>query len=498
MEWTTEMRYKPYDQWSAKYLLQLQAQAANSKYQMHYHIRPNSGLLNDPNGFAYFNGLWHVAYQAYPFGAAHGLKSWMHLVSDDLVHWQDLGVALAPDSKYDSHGVYSGSATEIDGKLFLMYTGNVRDENWERHTYQTGAWVDKDGNVEKLNEVLIHTPDYVTDHFRDPQLLKHRGEYFALLGAQDKETLTGKVSLFKSKDLKKWQDLGYVDFTDKEMGYMVECPNLIFIDDKPVLLFCPQGLDHEVAPYENIFPNMYLVGDRFKFNAGKFETKQEIPLNLDDGFDVYATQAFNAPDGTAYAISWIGLPDTSYPTDEENWLGCLSQVKALSLDAEGNLLQRPVPAMATLREKGTVLRPEANYNQRQQLVHKAGQHYELKINLAANQEGELHLNANSDASKSLKISFSTKDNGYVTVDRAHTGHVFNEEYGTTRTSKIDGPANFLELDIFIDGSLFEIFVNGGRKVLTGRFFSDMDDQQIALAADSDLDFTGTYWPLERI
>lgn len=76
MEWTREKRYLPYEKWDVKTLLELQSQAARSDYQLHYHIRPTSGLLNDPNGFSYYNGRWQVFYQAYPFGAVHGLKSW--------------------------------------------------------------------------------------------------------------------------------------------------------------------------------------------------------------------------------------------------------------------------------------------------------------------------------------------------------------------------------------------------------------------------------------
>ena len=74
MEWTRESRYKKYSEWDAETLLKLQAQATASKYQMSYHIRPQSGLLNDPNGFSYFNDEYHVFYQSYPFGAVHGLK----------------------------------------------------------------------------------------------------------------------------------------------------------------------------------------------------------------------------------------------------------------------------------------------------------------------------------------------------------------------------------------------------------------------------------------
>ena len=53
MEWTREQRYRPYQQYSALELLHLQAAADNSPEQLRYHIRPSSGLLNDPNGFSY-------------------------------------------------------------------------------------------------------------------------------------------------------------------------------------------------------------------------------------------------------------------------------------------------------------------------------------------------------------------------------------------------------------------------------------------------------------
>ena len=87
MEWTREQRYRKYKDWDAQTLLDLQAQAATSPYQMHYHIHPLSGLLNDPNGFSYYNGEYHLFCQSYPFGPVHGVKSWIHFASPDLVHW---------------------------------------------------------------------------------------------------------------------------------------------------------------------------------------------------------------------------------------------------------------------------------------------------------------------------------------------------------------------------------------------------------------------------
>lgn len=495
MEWTTEKRYKKYSEWTAEELLDLQAQATKSDYQLSYHVRPQSGLLNDPNGFSYFNGEYNLFYQAFPFGAAHGLKSWFHLTSKDLVNWKNMGLAVKPDTKFDSHGAYSGSAHVIDDELFLMYTGNHRDENWERHTYQIGAKMDKNYNITKLEKPMIEKPDHVTEHFRDPQLIKFNDMYYAIIGAQDAKTKTGKISLFRSKDLKKWQDLGYVDFSNDEMGYMIECPNLVFVDEIPVLIFCPQGLDKNITNYQNIYPNMYMLGEQMRFNKAKFITNQEKPLNLDDGFDVYATQAFNSPNGKAYAISWVGLPDISYPTDAENWANCMSQVKELHVK-DGVLYQQPVPAMASLRKNGTPLRVEKTLDTHQTLMQDASQNYELKLDIEANQAGELYFAANNDLSSGIKVSFSTKDDAYLTVDRSQAGIAFDQEHGETRTIKLDANQR-LSIDLFVDHSLAEMFINNGKNTMTFRYFAPKENTKLAIASDGELNFTGTHWIMEK-
>lgn len=481
MEWTREKRYLPYSKWDAETLLDLERSASSSKYQLHYHIHPLSGLLNDPNGFSYFNNEWHVFYQSYPFGAVHGLKSWVHLTSPDLVSWKNLGLTVKPDTPLDSHGAYSGSAREIDGKLFLMYTGNVRDKDWKRTSYQVGAFLDKNNKLTKIKKPLIEAPDHVTEHFRDPQILEHEGKYYAILGAQDKEKRVGKISLYRAENIEgPWKDLGYVDLPD--MGYMIECPNLVFISGKPVFIFCPQGLDKKITDYQNIYPNMYWIGESFDFDSGHFETKQKAPINLDEGFDVYATQAFNAPNGKAYAISWVGLPDDTYPTDEEGWANCLSQVKELSLK-DGKLVQKPVKDMKKLRESKEKVE---NYK------FKAEKQYELKLTIEKNQKGNIYLAANEDCTQGLKLTFNTGDNAKLALDRGNSGEPVNEDSGVSRNISL--PENKkLKLHIFIDHSLIEVFVNGGEKVITGRFFAP--NENIFVKIDRYIKFKGSYYVL---
>lgn len=484
MDWTTEKRYLPYSKWDAEYLLELQAQADQSAYQIRYHIRPSSGLLNDPNGFSYFNGEYHVFYQSFPFGAVHGLKSWMHLSSPDLVHWRNLGLAIAPDTEYDSHGAYSGSAKQIGNQLFIMYTGNVRDDNWVRIPYQNGAFMDKTGKITKFAQPLFKNPTHISEHFRDPQIVEENGQLYALIGAQDQETKRGLIDVYHANSLHDWQEVGELDFTPAKLGYMVECPNLVSVDEKQVLIFCPQGLEQEVAPYQNIYPNMYVIAQGADLANAKLDQAGALQ-NLDEGFDVYATQAFNAPNGQAYAISWVGLPDISYPTDHENWANCLSQVKELHIK-NGHLYQTPVPAMKDLRLNKTSFADHMEIDQ-------AGQQYELELQIASDQQGCLFLAASSDEKNALKLKFDT-EHGQLIIDRSHTDQPFASDFGDSRKINLAAHQS-LKLDLFIDHSLAEVFINDGEKVATLRFFCDPSHQAIKLV---DTQFTAHYYQLGSI
>lgn len=488
MNWTRKQRYLPYDKYSALSLLKLQTQADRSAYQLRYHIRPSSGLLNDPNGFSYFNNQWHVFYQAFPFGAVHDLKSWMHMVSDDLVHWHSEGLALRPSNQYDSHGAYSGSARVVGQRLFLMYTGNHRDADWQRTPYQLGAWMKKDGSVAKLSQPLFVKPDNISEHFRDPQLLSINGNYYALLGAQTANDQTGHIDVWTSKNLETgWHELGLAKISSHPLGYMIECPNLVDVDGKAVVIFCPQGLSQDVSPYQNIYPNMYLTGDQFNWDSLVLEASNDRPQNLDEGFDVYATQAFNAPDGKAYAISWVGLPDTTYPTDKENWANCLSMVKELHMQ-DGQLIQQPVDKMTSLRDESSY----QSFNGQVPLIKEsAGQQYELKIEIEKDQHGSLQLAASHDRQSSLDLKFDT-GHGELVIDRGHVGESVAVDHGTTRSIHIPAHED-LQLRIFIDHSLAEIFVNGGRHVVTLRFFAPQEND--AIAFDVPTQVKGEFWSL---
>ncbi|GCF95375.1 invertase [Enterococcus florum] len=489
--WTDALRYQPYDQWDKNYQQLLTETVNHSRWRQHYHIQPESGLLNDPNGFSYFNGQWHLFYQAYPMGPVHGVKSWYHVTSNNLVDWQSKGLALLPDMAYDSHGVYSGSGIVVDDELILTYTGNVRDQNWQRKSYQMLAAMNTQGEIIKAEEPLIPAPPKgYTHEFRDPQVFKYQDQYWLLIGAQTDE-LEGKVLAYSGDSLESLEFRGELRFADHSMGFMVECPNLVFIEETPVFLFCPQGLDKEITDYQNIYPNTYIVAENF--DTDKLTLTQPTALkNLDEGFDVYATQAFNAPDGRALSVSWIGVPEIAYPSDHEGWAHCLSIVKELKLKNE-KLYQTPVKEQAELRQEHTLLTGDLT-SQPTTLMEETNNCYEMILEFPADSQGKLHVFADQKLTHSLVIDFDTK-NGMIKMDRTNAGSPFAQEYGTTRSVSIEKNQP-LTLQLFVDQSVCELFINEGQQVVTARLFPDEGADRLLIEGTGS--YAGDFWRLRKM
>ncbi|MGT2736088.1 sucrose-6-phosphate hydrolase [Streptococcus orisratti] len=478
MNLPTEVRYRPYADWSEDEIKQINENVARSPWHATYHIEPKTGLLNDPNGFSFFNGKFTLFFQNWPFGAAHGLKSWVHTESTDLVHFKETGAILLPDNPHDSHGAYSGSAFEIDGRLFLFYTGNVRDENWVRDPLQVGAWMDADGKIEKFDDVLIQQPSDVTEHFRDPQIFDYKGQFYAIVGAQSLDK-KGFIKLYKAEnnDVKNWKFIGNLDFGGTGSEYMIECPNLVFVDDKPILLYSPQGLDKSELDYQNIYPNTYKICQSFDSTHAKLIGASQIQ-NLDYGFEAYATQGFNAPDGRALIVSWIGLPDVDYPTDQYDYQGAMSLVKELSLK-NGKLHQYPVDAIKTLRITSETFSNKVKTNNT----------YELELTFPAGEKSELLLFSDGEGN-GLRLTIDT-ENGQIILDRSQAGIQYATDFGTTRQCDIDKKET--TANIFVDKSIVEIFINKGEKVFTSRVFPENEQNGIQIISGQP---TGKYFELK--
>ena len=177
-----------------------------------HHLMPPVGWLNDPNGLCWYKGRYHVFFQYSPFEANGGLKFWGHYSSEDMISWRYEGVPLLPDSIYDCHGVYSGSAIAEKDKLHLFYTGNIKmdgDYDYINNGRQSSTLhvESADGLHFGTKEVAVSCEDYpenYTCHIRDPKVWKEGEEYRMILGGRQKSD-QGAVLFYSSEDLKNWK-----------------------------------------------------------------------------------------------------------------------------------------------------------------------------------------------------------------------------------------------------------------------------------------------------
>lgn len=169
-----------------------------------YHFEPKKGWMNDPNGLIYFRGQYHAFFQHNPYAPRWGKMHWGHAVSSDLIHWQELPIALYPDQAYENAGgCYSGSAVEKDGRLYLFYTSVSR--RWGQT--QSMAYSDDGIHFTKYaaNPVISENPLGYSD-FRDPKVTCIDGKYYMVVGTGDKCTASRlPVALRSSASAKLYQ-----------------------------------------------------------------------------------------------------------------------------------------------------------------------------------------------------------------------------------------------------------------------------------------------------
>ncbi|WP_083627159.1 glycoside hydrolase family 32 protein [Vibrio ponticus] len=437
--------------------------ATNDHWRPKFHITPPAGLLNDPNGFIQFDGQYHLFYQWHPFACQHGSKFWAHCTSDDLIHWELKPTALAPDASYDKNGCYSGSAFVLNDELHLFYTGNLKDEANQRISTQCLAKpIDsKLESYEKLGPVIGGQPEGYTAHFRDPKIWQHDERWYCVLGAQT-EQLTGQVLLYSSDDAKQWQYLapivgdGINGLT--EFGYMFECPDLFALDGQDVLIGCPQGIQPQGMNFHNRHNNGYFVG-QLDYATTQYTHGEFLPL--DRGFEFYAPQTTLADDGRRLLSAWLGIPDEDdQPTVEHNWIHALSLVRSLHL-VDGKVQQRPVEEHKQLRCSQQQW-AEQSLNAQQSLSFSSENCFELALK-AEQIDGVLSLRLAEVGEHFVEISFDSAT-GVFKVDRSHA--LYQDGSRECLLSTRDS----LELQIFFDRSILEIFVNNGEEVFSGRVF----------------------------
>jgi beta-fructofuranosidase len=422
----------------------------NDKWNPKFHIFPEQGgWVNDPNGLCQIDGIYHVFCQYRPDAPdGSGTVAWGHFTSKDLLHWQFVNEPIRPDSALDKDGAFSGSALVENGRLFVLYTGNVQPDEKTRLSNTILVSSANAGRTFGPKRAVMTNADYPTDiscDIRDPKVWKEGGAYKLILGARTKAD-KGEVLLFSSQDLYAWR-LETTLTTDTPFGYMWECPGIFSLGDKTFLSVCPQGVKADGMLYNNIYQSGY-----FTLKDGKLSDFTE----WDRGFDFYAPQEFADESGRKILIGWEGLSDSPYqnPSVELGWQHMLTLPRVLEpyeKDGRIRIAQRPAPKLKELYsteediQAGKDSRPYSCFIA--QLANTGGSftvHY-----------GDLELNYD-DVTGRFAMAF-TAWNSSIGAGRS------------ARRAQVDGVRS---LTLVVDVSSVEAFVNDGEEVFTTRIYPD--------------------------
>lgn len=425
-----------------------------------FHLCPPQGLINDPNGLIHWQGAYHVFYQWNPDGCEHLNKHWAHVRSTDLIHWETLPIALAPDMPYDSHGCYSGSAVDLGDAMALMYTGNVRDAQGGRSSYQCLALSSDGIHFEKLGPVMDKVPGY-TGHFRDPKVWRQGERWYVVIGAQRAVDAAGTVVLATSPDLRRWRIVGEL-LEPVASCYMVECPDLFGLDGQTVLICCRQLANVQDGVAQRVDIAGYMIGD-VDLDGANFTHGDFRPL--DQGFDFYAPQTWSAPDGRRLMIGWMGLPlRPRTPTIAWGWTHCLTLPRELSLE-HGRLYQRPLREVAASRGR-TISMPDTRLGAHREvtLPRAPGDAWALDISIDAGRDADWVLQIFDEAGQTVRLVHAGVVRTLALVRHCPAAEQFDER------SECEFENGVTRLQLFVDRSSVEVFVNDGEAVFTTRCY----------------------------
>ncbi|MER6559036.1 GH32 C-terminal domain-containing protein [Streptomyces sp. NPDC001027] len=196
-------------------------------YRPQFHFTPEKNWMNDPNGLVYYKGEYHLFYQYNPSGNSWGDMSWGHAVSTDLVHWQQLPLALPHD---DKEMIFSGSAvvdesnttgfgTKKNPPMVAIYTSNdnstgIQSQALAYSTDRGRTWTKYQGNP---------VIDIGSRDFRDPKVQWYAPTKSWLMTVS--LSAEHKVRFYSSKNLKDWTQLSEFGPAGATGGVW-ECPDL--------------------------------------------------------------------------------------------------------------------------------------------------------------------------------------------------------------------------------------------------------------------------------
>ena len=379
-----------------------------------YHFLPPKNWMNDPKPF-FWNGEYHVFFQYNPHEPVARLIHWGHAVSRDLVHWEMLPIALAPTpGGPDKDGCWTGCCVEKDGLFHILYTGVHPQVQCLATSDDLITWEKYPGNP-----VISTRPEGFEDCWRDPCAWREGDRWLMLLGSEIKD-VGGAALLYRSSDLIRWEYLHPLCVGDKDV-FMFECPDFFPLGDRHVLLASCGATHWHTGRY-----------NEHKFTMGTH--------GIVDGGNFYAAKTLLDDKGRRILFGWITEGRSQEEQVAAGWSGVLSLPRVVSILPDGTLGFSPAPELSALRGR--------------RLDKAEGDALEIIARFKPN-SGRVGINIGR-----IEI--------YTDLDEKQL------VAGQARTPFDVRPDEEIELHVFLDHSVIEVFANG-RACVTARAYSNAGD-----------------------
>ncbi len=471
---------------------------ADDPHRPIYHYVNPEGRLNDPNGLCFWRGRWHLFYQAYPLDDPR--QHWGHAVSDDLIHWRDLPLAIYPGPE---RACFSGATFVEKDRVIAMYHGTTVGNmvavssdplllNWKK---VTGKAVIPMEGIDELK------PPY---RIFDACIWKKDGVYHSLSAGTLPEGPGGKRLranfLWKSTDLANWQYLH--PFVENDHYSRVG-------DDGACPYFWPIGDKYILAHFSHTRGGKYLLGD--------YDTQRDKFVVTDGGdfnFGAYGPSGVHAPsafpDGEGNVIILFNMnPGNPAPRGKLTWNQIMTLPRRLTLapnDPLTNLLIEPAGNVESLRQdEVSVAARKLPANEEIVLDQVQGNAMELEMTIDPQKANVIELDVlrSPDKEEYTRILFykgrgnrhrewgrldprARQVDSVVTIDASMASTLPGIRTRPPESGSFNlPPGEPLRLRVFIDKSVVEVFANGKQCVAMRVYPGREDSVGVSLRAQGD-------------
>jgi beta-fructofuranosidase len=437
----------------------------NDPFRPQFHLLPRANWMNDPCAPRFHRGQYHMFFQYNPNSANWGDMHWNHATSPDLIHWKHQPIALAPTpGSYDAFGCFTGSVLPGMDVPTILYTGvtksspeTIRGEGL-REVQCMATSTDPDLRVwKKLDKPVLPSPPpgLSVTGFRDPCPWQDGDVWYLGVGSGFTK-IGGAVLLYRSFDGHNWEYIhplaqgkwnGGSQTNPVDTGEMWECPDFFPLGGKHVLLY---SVERKVFWEVGVFEKLNM-----RFNS---ETKGM----LDHGY-YYAMKSMKDEQGRRILWGWVEESRTGEECLAAGWAGSMALPRVLTLGSDNRLRMDIPPEFATLRHtpgialKGSKSAGQIDVALSQARIQNRAGHIAFTFK-AGTESCALELRPGSDAAPFFAIKYEG-GSGTPAVT-----------LGNKSISLSPDSSGLSTVDLWIDGSVFEVFLDS-REAMTARNFT---------------------------